>query len=67
MTDVSFIVQHDQLLAKRPTAIREAQVQRLEFRALYEECLEAECDLVAEAAFAVRKMIGANRRRSLNG
>lgn len=39
MTDEVFEASENQLLAKRPSAIRERQIRQLEFRALFEEIL----------------------------
>lgn len=42
MDDTAFMVEEDRLLHKRPTAIREAQLRKLEFKALFEECRDAD-------------------------
>lgn len=50
MTDAVFVVEEDRLLAKRPTAIRETQLRKLELRALLEECGENDKRVVREVA-----------------
>lgn len=42
MDDVVFVAEEDRLLHKRDTPMREAQLKKLEHRALYEECEEAD-------------------------
>lgn len=63
MTDITFLVRQDELLNKRPTVIREAQIQRLEFRALYEECLDVICGCEFDAAMAVMRYTGRGNGR----
>lgn len=50
MTDTVFVVEEDRLLVKRPTPIREAQLRKLEMRALIEECGESDERTVREVA-----------------
>jgi hypothetical protein len=40
MTDDLFVYEEDKLLRKRPSVIRERQLEALEFRALFEEAAE---------------------------
>lgn len=49
MDDTAFMVEENRLLHKRPGAIREAQIRKLEFKALFEECRDADNSLIEPA------------------